>query len=213
MCHIYCVLLYMNCIVCNTNFTAKTKIHKFCSTECKKKNDIEKRSNKPKEKTCQFCSSTFKPYNSLDKYCSANCRVENMKSKRTKRWSVEATQKRIGVNNPAYKSGMYASSNKRTDEGQKQYLRTRNEIRANMLMEHGYLFCEKCKTNETYQWEMHHIVFRSEKPLHEHLHNKNNLINLCMKCHNWYHKEKSNRNSLVEDRKLYELFGEDIRNK
>jgi 5-methylcytosine-specific restriction endonuclease McrA len=203
----------MNCTVCNTDFTAKTKIHKFCSRECKKKNDIDKRSKKPKEKTCQFCSNTFNPYNSLDKYCSANCRVENMKSKRTKRWSVEATQKRTGVNNPAYKSGMYASSNKRTDEGQKQYLRTRNEKRADMLMEHGYLFCERCKTNETYQWEMHHIVFRSEKPLHEHLHNKNNLINLCMKCHNWYHKEKANRNTLVEDRKLYELFGEDIRNK
>jgi hypothetical protein len=34
-----------------------------------------------------------------------------------------------------------------------------------------------------------------------------------MKCHNWFHKNKSNRNDIVESSKLYELFGDDVRDK
>ena len=203
----------MNCIICNIEFIQRSKVHKCCSKKCKAKYENQLKSKKPKEKKCKYCESVFSPYTSLSKFCSANCRVENMKSKRSRRWNKESTEKRIGLNNPAFKSGMYARNTTKTDEGQKLYLRTRNEMRAEMLLNYGYLFCERCKTNQTYQWEMHHVVFRSEKPLHEHLHNKRNLINLCMKCHNWYHKEKSNRNELVEERKLYELFGEDVRNK
>jgi hypothetical protein len=203
----------MNCINCNIEFEGKSKVAKYCSKQCKSKYEVKLRSNKPKLKTCQYCSNEFTPYTSLDKYCSANCRVENMKSKRSRRWSKESTQKRIGKNNPSFKSGMYARDNKRTDNGQKEYLRIRNEMRSNMILQHGYLFCENCKTNQTYQWEMHHIIFRSEKPNHEHLHNSKNLINLCIKCHNWFHQNKSNRNKIVEDRKLYELFGEDVRNR
>jgi 5-methylcytosine-specific restriction endonuclease McrA len=203
----------MNCINCNIEFEGKSKVAKYCSKQCKSKYEVKLRSNKPKLKTCQYCSNEFSPYTSLDKYCSANCRVENMKSKRSRRWSKESTQKRIGKNNPSFKSGMYARDNKRTDNGQKEYLRIRNEMRSNMILQHGYLFCEHCTTNQTYQWEMHHIIFRSEKPNHEHLHNSKNLINLCIKCHNWFHQNKSNRNKIVEDRKLYELFGEDVRNR
>ena len=203
----------MKCLVCNSEFISKSKVHKFCSKKCKTKSEIEKRTNKPKEKTCQYCQSTFKPYSSLDKFCSANCRIDNMKSKRTRRWNSTSTEKRKGQNNPSYKSGMYAQGSSKSDIGQKLYLRNRNEIRSEMLLNYGYLFCENCKTNETYQWEMHHIIYRSEKPLHEHLHDKRNLINLCIKCHNWFHKSKENRNSLVEKRKLYELFGQDVRNK
>ena len=203
----------MNCLNCNIEFQAKSKVAKYCSKQCKSKYEVKLRSKKPKVKTCQYCSNEFTPYTSLDKYCSANCRVENMKSKRSRRWNEQATEKRMGKNNPSYKSGMYARDTKRSDNGQKEYLRVRNEMRANMILQHGYLFCEHCKTNQTYQWEMHHIVFRSEKPHHEHLHNSKNLINLCMKCHNWFHQSKANRNKIVEDRKLYELFGEDVRNK
>lgn len=203
----------MNCANCNNEFIQRNRLNKFCCKQCKSKFETKQRSKKPLEKTCQFCCSVFKPYSSLDKFCSANCRVENMKSKRSRRWNSKSTEKIKGKNNPSYKSGMYTRDVNKSDEGQKLYLRTRNEMRAEMLLNHGYLFCERCKTNQTYQWEMHHIVFRSEKPLHEHLHNKRNLVNLCMKCHNWYHKEKSNRNELVEERKLYELFGDDIRNK
>jgi hypothetical protein len=203
----------MECGYCKNNFITKSSVNKFCSKICKQKFETKNRTNKPLLKKCQCCDIEFKPYTSLDKFCSANCRIENMKSKRTRRWNKESTEKRIGKNNPAFKSGIYSRSNSRTDEGQKQYLRNRNELRAEMLLKHGYLFCEKCGTNETYQWEMHHVIYRSEKPLHKYLHDKRNLINLCMKCHNWFHKNKSNRNYLVESRKLYELFGEDVRDK
>jgi 5-methylcytosine-specific restriction endonuclease McrA len=136
-----------------------------------------------------------------------------MKSKRSKRWNAESTLKISGKNNPCYKSGMYARSTSKNAQGQREFLRVRNEMRAKMILKHGFLFCEKCNTTETYQWEMHHLIYRSEKPLHEHLHNPINLINLCMKCHNWFHKNKSNRNNIVESRKLYELFGDDVRDK
>jgi hypothetical protein len=203
----------MKCVNCENDFEAKNIRTKYCSKDCKTKFDTKKRSKKPAIKVCKCCNKEFTPYTSLDKFCSANCRIENMKSKRTRRWSKESTEKRNGKNNPSFKSGMYSRSNSRTDEGQKEYLRNRNKLRSEMILNYGYLFCERCKTNETYQWEMHHLVYRSEKPYHENLHDKRNLINLCMKCHNWFHKNKSNRNDIVEERKLYELFGQDVRNK
>lgn len=203
----------MNCIICNNDFLQKSNRHKFCSKICKTKSETQNKSKKPKTKLCKCCNKEFEPYTSLDKYCSANCRIENMKSKRIRRWNPESTAKRIGENNPSFKSGMYSRTNTRTSDGQREYLRIRNQMRANMILNFGYLFCEKCNTVETYQWEMHHLIYRSEKPLHKDLHNPRNLINLCMKCHNWYHKAKSNRNQIVEERKLYELFGNDIREK
>jgi hypothetical protein len=203
----------MKCVYCNNEFQQKSIINKYCSKKCKSKVEAQNRSKKPAIKVCKCCNKEFTPYTSLDKFCSANCRIENMKSKRTRRWNKESTEKRTGINNPAFKSGMYTRASSRTDEGQKLYLRNRNELRSDMLLKYGYLFCERCNTNQTYKWEMHHVIYRSEKPLHEHLHNKRNLMNLCIKCHNWFHKNKSNRNEIVEERKLYELFGEDVRNK
>jgi len=82
-----------------------------------------------------------------------------------------------------------------------------------MISEKGYIYCEECKTSKSFRFEHHHIVYRSEKPRHEFLHDPRNLITLCIKCHNYYHKHKSHRNPLVESRKLYELFGNDVRNK
>ena len=203
----------MQCKECKKDFEKKYGKQLFCDKNCKYQHELKKRSKKPNEKKCMYCSVSFKPYTSLDKFCSANCRVENMKSKRSKRWSKEATEKITGKNNPAFRNGMYARNTNKTDQGQKLYLRTRNEMRAKMKEEFGYLFCEHCGTNETYQWEMHHLIYRSEKPLHDNLHDKRNLINLCMKCHNWFHKNKSNRNEIVAERKLNELFGEDVLDK
>lgn len=203
----------MKCIVCENEYVQKTRIHKFCSKKCKGKYEGQQRSKKPKTKICAMCKIEFQPYTSLDKFCSANCRVENQKSHRTRRWNAESTAKRIGENNPAYRNGMYSRNTKRTNEGDKLFLRVRNGMRERMKNDYGYIFCERCGTTSTYQFEMHHIVYRSEKPNHPHLHSEKNLINLCMECHNWYHKAKENRSILIETRKLYELFGEDVRNK
>lgn len=203
----------MKCKICETEFVPKTSVHKCCSLKCKHIGDQQARSKKPKTKICGVCKVEFKPYTSLDKFCSANCRVENQKSKRCRRWSAESTEKRIGKNNPAYRNGMYTRASDKTAEGSRLFLRIRNGMRERMKNEHGFIYCERCGTTSTYQFEMHHVVYRSEKPNHPHLHDERNLINLCMECHNWFHKAKENRSILVETRKLYELFGEDVRNK
>lgn len=104
--------------------------------------------------------------------------------------------------------GRKSNRMKRTKD--KEYIRIRKEIRKEKIDRYGYWFCDKCKINDTYHCSMHHIIYRSEKPKHEHLHNKRNLIDLCAKCHNWFHAKKDRRNYLIEERNLTELFGNDI---
>lgn len=197
------------CKTCSAELEGRR--YKFCSKKCKVVFETASRSKKPKYKTCKHCVTKFIPYTSLDKFCSANCRIENQKSKRSKRWS--SVKNITGDKNPAYRNGMYARGSKRSNIGEKQFLRNRNEMRKEMLKVHGHLFCEFCGVNNSYQWEMHHIIYRSEKPLHEHLHDKKNLINLCMKCHNEFHKDKGVRDALVLTRGLHLLFGNDVLSK
>jgi hypothetical protein len=168
---------------------------------------------KTKSKDCQYCGNQFIPYTSLDKFCSATCRVNNVKSKRKFNWTKEQTEKRVGDKNPAYRNGMYAKANKKTGIGQRLFNKNNKEIRQAQIQAVGHIYCENCKTSNSPRFEGHHLIFRSEKPLHQHLHDKENIYILCIGCHNEFHKNKSMRNHLVEDRKLYLLFGEDVRNK
>ena len=92
----------------------------------------------------------------------------------------------------------------------RQYIKTVEQIREQKLEEHGYWFCDKCLSNNAYHCSMHHIVYRSEKPKHEHLHDERNLIDCCEICHLWFHEKKDRRNYLIEQRNLTELFGNDI---
>lgn len=91
-----------------------------------------------------------------------------------------------------------------------RYTTNCNTIRKHKIEKHGYWFCDRCKTNNGYLCSMHHIVFRSEKPKHKHLHTKKNLIDLCEKCHRYFHEKKDRRIYLIEERNLTELFGNDI---
>jgi hypothetical protein len=203
----------MKCPCCSIEFIPKSKLAKYCTKKCKDKVSQELRSKKPKTKTCSHCNSQFTPYTSLDKFCSANCRVENQKSKRSRRWNPEATAKRIGESNPAYRNGMYARETTKTADGNRLFLKNRNELKQDMIDKNGYLFCEHCKATNTCQFETHHIIYRSEKPNHKHLHDKRNLILLCIKCHNDYHKSKLMREHLIKERNLIDLFGSDIQYK
>lgn len=92
-----------------------------------------------------------------------------------------------------------------------KYEATRQQVIDWQLDQHGYTFCEHCqKSNGVYKFEVHHIIFRSEAPKHEHLHNPKNLIILCSDCHNGnknsFHSNKDKRNYLIEKRKLDDLF-------
>ena len=166
-----------------------------------------------KNKNCFFCKKSFKPYTTLDKFCSLECRVNNQKSKRNSNWSTEKAKNITGENNPAYRNGMYCRKNKKSFKGERDFLRNAKEIKQGLINDYGYIHCENCKSSDSLRFETHHIIFRSEKPLHEHLHKKDNLIVLCIKCHNAYHKSKGKRNELVVERGLNKLFGNDVLNK
>ena len=164
-------------------------------------------------KKCKVCNREFKPYTTLDKFCSTNCRIENQKSKRKFRHTEKTTKSKIGKNNPNYRNGMYCRKNKITAIGEREFRRNSKSLKNKMINDVGYVYCENCKTSNSLRFETHHIIYRSEKPLHENLHKKENLIVLCIKCHNDYHKIKGKRNKLVEQRKLNKLFSNDVLNK
>jgi hypothetical protein len=167
---------------------------------------------KPKIKNCKTCQGEFVPYTSLDKFCGFLCRVQNQKASRKYNWSPEKVEKRKGINNPAYKNGGRCLGVKQDNAGDKLYRKNRDAYKEEIINEKGYICCEKCGRNDG-RIETHHIVYRSEKPNHEHLHSKENLIFVCVLCHNWFHKAKGNRNELVQERKLNLLFGNDILDK
>lgn len=201
------------CSQCDIFFKPKSSLNKFCSPKCKQDNKVSRRSNKPITKSCKHCKSDFKPYTSLDKFCSVKCRVDSKKSKRSHNWSKESCENIKGTNNPAYRNGMYIAKKKKSSVGEREFINNSKVLKQKMKDDLGYVYCQDCKTSNSLRFETHHIVYRSEKPLHENLHKKRNLIVLCIRCHNEYHKKKSKRNQLVEDRKLNELFGEDVLNK
>ena len=197
------------CLICNSEFMPKSMKSKYCSYRCKTLSEMQKRSKKPVTKKCKVCNTEFKPYTSLDKFCSANCRVENMKSSRSHRWSKEKTLNRMGINNPGYVHGLRAGNKAPSAEGLKVFQRNRNEILNTMLETVGYTYCEKCSKSGV-KLEGHHIIYRTDKPKHEHLHDKINILMVCVPCHNLFHTTKGLRNELVLARGLHILFGNDV---
>ena len=184
----------------------------YCSKECLNV-AWGKKPNKPKVKKCKYCGSEFNPYTSLDKFCSAKCRIDNMKSKRSFQWSDESIKKRIGKNNPAYRNGCYTRDYKKRNKGERIFIANRRKIKKSMVDEVGYIYCQNCNNSRSIRYEGHHLIYRSEKPLHENLHDIDNIIILCIECHNEFHKHKSLRNEIVRARKLNILFGDDILDK
>ena len=159
---------------------------------------------------CANCGKEFLQYSSLNKYCSASCVVEAMKKKSKWNWKEESVKKVSGTKNHNYRTGNRTNGSKRSWIGNKEFWRNRDIIITRMLEEKGYVYCEHCGRSDG-QYEGHHVIYRSEKPFHEQLHQVPNIIILCKKCHSKFHDDKSVRNDIVEERKLYELFGEDVR--
>ncbi len=78
------------------------------------------------------------------------------------------------------------------------------------VLEVGYAKCEECGATNTI-FDVHHIIFRSEKPKHPEIDNPRNLILVCRKCHDRLHGKtgllkKEVRRHLVISRKLDEIF-------
>lgn len=149
---------------------------------------------------CKECWKEFKAYQKTLKVCSKECQ------------SIWLKTRRIWADNPSYRNWAY------TKDGDKKIHRKWDkwfqsmcrEINKEMEEKFWYRFCEYCWINNSLRWEHHHIIFRSEKPWHEFLHDKRNTIHLCIKCHNNFHKDKNIRIPLIKERKLNELFWEQI---
>lgn len=204
----------IKCTYCKELFTPVNKFNKLCSKECRSKNSLEKRSKKQsKTIKCKHCGIEFQPYTSLTKFCSSKCRINDQKSKRSKNWDSKKAEAITGKNNPAYRNGRYTRTSNKLTKGNALFRKRAKKLRERLIEESGFIHCEHCKRSDKAKYETHHIIYRSEKPGHQHIHDSSNLILLCVQCHNEFHKQKGMRDDLVEKRELFKLFGNDVRQK
>jgi hypothetical protein len=201
------------CKYCNEEFIPKDRRSNFCSSLCKYMAASRTKRIKQKEKRCANCGKMFSPYNSTDKYCSWMCRDADIRAKRKTNWSDEKRQKRRGFNNPAYRNGDRVRGKKQSGIGIKLFTRNAISIENQMISEKGYKHCQLCGVTNPIKFERHHIIYRSEKPGHKSLHSKENILIVCITCHNDLHKSKGLRNKIVEERGLNLIFGNDVLNK
>jgi predicted nucleic acid-binding Zn ribbon protein len=194
------------CVICGKMFMPKATTNKYCSLKCKRIADIQRISKRPKIKDCLYCGKTFTPYTSLDKFCSANCRIQNKKQLRSYNWSEEKANKILGTGNPAYRNGYYTRTARKSTPGERVFIKNSKEIKQGMIDDVGYIYCEYCGVSNSIKYEAHHIIFRSERPRHINLHNKKNILIVCINCHNLLHKNKSLRDVIVNERNLHSLF-------
>lgn len=205
----------IKCKYCWNDFIKKTYNQIMCrSKECimenrriNRRNDYRKHTERYKADAmklrytlkCITCWNNFLWYSKKWKHCSKKCQIISLK------------ENRIWENNPSFRNWWYSLWNKKNHQFKDYFFRkTCKEYDKEMLNKFWYKFCENCSINNSLRWEHHHIIFRSEKPRHEYLHDKRNIIHLCIKCHNMFHKDKSIRIPLIMERKLNELFWNEI---
>ena len=144
---------------------------------------MNNRLNKYKKCRDEQCENMFLPYKTTQKYCSYKCSAKHHKP--LKRTPMKTKPK---------------------NAFEKEFEKRKKEITQRLINTWGKVICEKCGIDKSISFSTHHIIFRSEKPNHEHLNSLENLIHLCYKCHENFHKEKKSRNYLIEERRLWLLF-------
>lgn len=155
----------------------------------------------PKSLSCKQCNTKILMARCCTRnFCSRQCFFESQKTAR------------LGENNPAYRNGLSTKKSVSWKTYNTKHLRSCAKYRKDFMERNDYIHCEYCKVNNSIKFEVHHIIFASEKPRHEHLHDFRNLIMVCIECHNNFHKAGGMelRKSLIENRGLVELFGKDI---
>ena len=80
------------------------------------------------------------------------------------------------------------------------------KYKEDFLNEHDYIRCEMCGISNSFSFDVHHIIFRSELGKKQDIDNIKNLILVCRDCHDLLHTRKSRRNPLVIERGLNELY-------
>lgn len=208
----YFLYMIIKCKFCWIEFVKKTHNQIMCwSVQCKKEakkiislrdyaNHRERCLLNAKKlrytKNCKECWKEFKSYQKTILMCSKECQ------------SIWLKRDRIWKNNPAYRNWSYTKESNKVNHNKwnSKFQRMCSIMNEEMIEKHWYRFCECCWINQSLRWEHHHIVFRSERPWHEFLHDKLNTIHLCIKCHNEYHKNKSKRDPLMKERWLDKIF-------
>ena len=94
----------MKCGNCNSEFTKKSKIHKYCSNNCRKKYYFEKyhEFNKDNKKVieCYKCGKNFETHIKNKKFCSNKCKLRANNHKIRERVWVRNNYKNILKNLP-----------------------------------------------------------------------------------------------------------------
>lgn len=179
------------CVTCKQLFKCANRPlnRKTCSYECRLKNNkrvAKERSSKKKTKTCKVCHSQFigLAYYSGTGKCN-DC------------INAGYSEQRKGEGNPAWNGG----------NSHHTIAKRYHEHLQNVGYDVEEQGCELChKTNQPL-YDIHHIVYKSERPKHKEMHNIRNLIFVCRSCHMNLHASKLSRASLVAERNLTELFG------
>ncbi len=148
---------------------------------------------KLKDKECKICHIVFRPSGDYSKFCSRAC------------FNKHLSISRGGRNNPAYRNGYYSFGQTITTTKHNEACR---KYREDFVRQHGYVFCEICKTSNSFKFEVHHIYYASRFPKHRNLHDRRNLILVCIQHHNDLHggKLKTTFQQLEQERGLKELF-------
>ena len=145
---------------------------------------------------CKNCGKEFELFRSYRNICSYACGLEyDGKVPKEKIKPIKKKPKKI-----------------KTYTSRRPYTNKANAIIEDMINRDGYAHCQKCGSSDM-KLDCHHIVYQSEMPKHKNLHHLNNLIILCRDCHNLMHEVKSNRDYLIAERNLTELFGTSILSK
>ena len=155
------------------------------------------------------------------KECSFNATKEfYKKNTEYKRLYYEKNRKRILEQSKSYWKKQYSSNKefrkdclKKSAEYRKscdssELIKVRKIMSDKIIKKYGFLLCQQCKKTKNQIHDFHHIVYRSEAPRHTNLNHEKNLICVCRSCHSFFHTKKSNRDKLINKRKLWELFPE-----
>jgi len=197
------------CKQCGKEFIITSQLelgNVYCSNDCRYKAIIlrsKEQSEKKKKivviKKCKHCGKEIKT--------NAYCPVSFCGGNTGDCYRKYLSEKRRGKKNPAYRNGFNM-------QGSRKYtgihIRACSKYKKEFLEQYSYLRCESCGTNinGTLRFEVHHIYCASLHPRHKELHNKKNLILLCIQCHNDFHsgKRKEEFKKLEKDRGLKKLF-------
>lgn len=201
------------CVICKSNFTVKglsRYTRTTCSTDCHKNlaSQITKRSMENKKhivvsRNCRFCKKKFDGQALyITSFCSIECYRKNL--------SIS----RVNKGNPNYRGGLWSKDGEYKNviwgysKTAKKHMLACQRYRRHFLKEHGYLFCEVCKINQSIQFSTHHIYYASRFPKHPKLHDFRNLIMVCLPCHTKFHasKYKDLFTKLENERSLKKLF-------